>query len=357
MEPKDKRNKREIANSNERRRMQSINTGFLRLKRLLPVNDGEKLSKAAILQQAAEFLQQIQREKSLLHEHNIILRGIVTDIKNGADISTALKNTDVDSIRDLDTLTATGTTTTTTIASTLITTKSNTSTHPLSPPKATTPVPMPTNTQIIQATIVPQTTSPLPTPATTTSSPINSTNPSTNTTNLTELKSSATTITSQERVNKTSNSNTKTRRNYKKSAANKQTTPIHDRGTCQELTNQQTPSGAEINTSDKDTSSKNVMPTSGIAKAAIALPLEVPFISETAIRVERQHHPEINPLPSRKLIKLEAPTATPPATDIPSIDSQDSASKSQTLDTICKAIMEIEGDRVFRSEIIKDGTS
>ncbi len=41
----DKRLRREIANSNERRRMQSINAGFQSLKTLLPHHDGEKLSK------------------------------------------------------------------------------------------------------------------------------------------------------------------------------------------------------------------------------------------------------------------------------------------------------------------------
>jgi len=41
----DKRVRREIANSNERRRMQSINTGFQGLKILIPHSCGEKLSK------------------------------------------------------------------------------------------------------------------------------------------------------------------------------------------------------------------------------------------------------------------------------------------------------------------------
>lgn len=37
--------RREIANCNERRRMQSINAGFLALRALLPRRDGEKMSK------------------------------------------------------------------------------------------------------------------------------------------------------------------------------------------------------------------------------------------------------------------------------------------------------------------------
>lgn len=41
----ERRIRREIANSNERRRMQSINAGFQSLKSLLPHTDGEKLSK------------------------------------------------------------------------------------------------------------------------------------------------------------------------------------------------------------------------------------------------------------------------------------------------------------------------
>ncbi|XP_035210676.1 transcription factor AP-4-like, partial [Stegodyphus dumicola] len=41
----EKRIRREIANSNERRRMQSINAGFQALRSLLPHREGEKLSK------------------------------------------------------------------------------------------------------------------------------------------------------------------------------------------------------------------------------------------------------------------------------------------------------------------------
>lgn len=41
----EKRMRREIANSNERRRMQSINVGFQSLRNLLPKRDGEKMSK------------------------------------------------------------------------------------------------------------------------------------------------------------------------------------------------------------------------------------------------------------------------------------------------------------------------
>lgn len=43
----EKRMRREIANSNERRRMQSINNGFQSLRSLLPHHEGEKLSKVS----------------------------------------------------------------------------------------------------------------------------------------------------------------------------------------------------------------------------------------------------------------------------------------------------------------------
>lgn len=45
----EKRLRREIANSNERRRMQSINAGFQSLRNLLPHHEGEKLSKVRII--------------------------------------------------------------------------------------------------------------------------------------------------------------------------------------------------------------------------------------------------------------------------------------------------------------------
>jgi transcription factor AP-4 len=44
----EKRLRREIANSNERRRMQSINAGFQNLRTLIPHHEGEKLSKVRI---------------------------------------------------------------------------------------------------------------------------------------------------------------------------------------------------------------------------------------------------------------------------------------------------------------------
>lgn len=45
----DKHLKRQIANSNERKRMQSINTGFVALRAQMPHIQGEKLSKVGPL--------------------------------------------------------------------------------------------------------------------------------------------------------------------------------------------------------------------------------------------------------------------------------------------------------------------
>lgn len=66
----DKRVRREIANSNERRRMQSINTGFQSLKILIPHSCGEKLSKACILQRAADHIKALENEKLKLQSQN-----------------------------------------------------------------------------------------------------------------------------------------------------------------------------------------------------------------------------------------------------------------------------------------------
>ncbi|CAG5112908.1 Oidioi.mRNA.OKI2018_I69.chr2.g7072.t2.cds [Oikopleura dioica] len=62
----EKKSRREIANCNERRRMQSINDGFARLKSLVPCIANEKVSKATILQQTAEHIEKESREKEQL---------------------------------------------------------------------------------------------------------------------------------------------------------------------------------------------------------------------------------------------------------------------------------------------------
>uniref|UniRef100_A0A0K0F8J8 Transcription factor AP-4 (inferred by orthology to a human protein) n=1 Tax=Strongyloides venezuelensis TaxID=75913 RepID=A0A0K0F8J8_STRVS len=66
----DRRMRREIANCNERRRMQSINDGFQSLRALLPRKYGEKMSKASILQQTAELIHNLQAEKDRLAQEN-----------------------------------------------------------------------------------------------------------------------------------------------------------------------------------------------------------------------------------------------------------------------------------------------
>ncbi|PAV91931.1 hypothetical protein WR25_06230 [Diploscapter pachys] len=62
----DRKLRRQIANCNERRRMQSINAGFQSLRALLPRKEGEKLSKAAILQQTADLIHHLQNERTRL---------------------------------------------------------------------------------------------------------------------------------------------------------------------------------------------------------------------------------------------------------------------------------------------------
>lgn len=74
----ERRIRREIANSNERRRMQSINAGFQSLRTLLPHHEGEKLSKAAILQQTAEYIYTLEQEKTLLLSQNSQLRRLLS---------------------------------------------------------------------------------------------------------------------------------------------------------------------------------------------------------------------------------------------------------------------------------------
>lgn len=60
MDHDEKKMRRQIANSNERRRMQSINAGFQSLRQLLPHHEGEKLSKVS---QFERFLFHANRER------------------------------------------------------------------------------------------------------------------------------------------------------------------------------------------------------------------------------------------------------------------------------------------------------
>ncbi|XP_061404962.1 transcription factor AP-4 isoform X1 [Lethenteron reissneri] len=82
----ERRIRREIANSNERRRMQSINAGFQSLKTLIPHTDGEKLSKAAILQQTAEYIYSLEQEKTRLLQQNAHLKRLVQECDGGSPL-------------------------------------------------------------------------------------------------------------------------------------------------------------------------------------------------------------------------------------------------------------------------------
>ncbi|XP_071846355.1 uncharacterized protein [Apostichopus japonicus] len=79
----EKRVRREIANSNERRRMQSINAGFQSLRNLLPIPDGEKLSKAAILQQTTNLIYRLEQEKTQLLNQ---IAGLKRMIRKGGEM-------------------------------------------------------------------------------------------------------------------------------------------------------------------------------------------------------------------------------------------------------------------------------
>ncbi|XP_037329179.1 transcription factor AP-4-like isoform X1 [Pungitius pungitius] len=80
----ERRIRREIANSNERRRMQSINAGFQSLKTLLPQADGEKLSKAAILQQTSDYIFALEQEKTQLLAQNNHLKRFLQDFSGSS---------------------------------------------------------------------------------------------------------------------------------------------------------------------------------------------------------------------------------------------------------------------------------
>ncbi|XP_072273729.1 transcription factor AP-4 isoform X2 [Pyxicephalus adspersus] len=80
----ERRIRREIANSNERRRMQSINAGFQSLKTLIPHTDGEKLSKAAILQQTADYIFSLDQEKTRLLQQNTQLKRFIQEFSGSS---------------------------------------------------------------------------------------------------------------------------------------------------------------------------------------------------------------------------------------------------------------------------------
>ncbi|KAJ8363159.1 hypothetical protein SKAU_G00119900 [Synaphobranchus kaupii] len=80
----ERRIRREIANSNERRRMQSINSGFQSLKTLIPHSDGEKLSKAAILQQTTDYIFSLEQEKTRLLQQNSQLKRFIQEFSGSS---------------------------------------------------------------------------------------------------------------------------------------------------------------------------------------------------------------------------------------------------------------------------------
>eukprot|EP00090_Calanus_glacialis_P009564 TRINITY_DN1794_c0_g1_i1.p1 TRINITY_DN1794_c0_g1~~TRINITY_DN1794_c0_g1_i1.p1 ORF type:complete len:474 (-),score=98.99 TRINITY_DN1794_c0_g1_i1:139-1560(-) len=81
----EKKIRREIGNSNERRRMQSINSGFASLQTLMPHREGEKLSKAAILQQTAEYIYSLEQEKTRLLSQNCQLKRLLGQTQHLVD--------------------------------------------------------------------------------------------------------------------------------------------------------------------------------------------------------------------------------------------------------------------------------
>lgn len=81
----EKRIRREIANSNERRRMQCINAGFQSLRSLMPQLSGEKLSKAAILQHTTEYIANIEQEKKRLSNQNEQLKHMLMELGRERD--------------------------------------------------------------------------------------------------------------------------------------------------------------------------------------------------------------------------------------------------------------------------------
>ncbi|XP_058451417.1 uncharacterized protein LOC131430434 [Malaya genurostris] len=89
MDKDEKRMRREIANSNERRRMQSINAGFQSLRQMLPHHEGEKLSKAAILQQTAEYIYALEQEKTRLLSQNCQLKRLLDQQDHNGAVATA----------------------------------------------------------------------------------------------------------------------------------------------------------------------------------------------------------------------------------------------------------------------------
>ena len=80
--------------------MQSINTGFNSLRTMLPKHEGEKLSKAAILQHTAEYIDTLEQEKTRLLSQLHQLKTLIKSVSNGQqDISELAKHSLVKKIK------------------------------------------------------------------------------------------------------------------------------------------------------------------------------------------------------------------------------------------------------------------
>lgn len=333
--PKDKRVKREIANSNERRRMQSINAGFQKLKRLLPVNDGEKLSKASILQHASDFIQEVEREKLALYKQNTLFREILMEIKNGSEPSSVLDSVDLDTlpkipmrsacytndarVNNLCNLTADG-------DSGGGSNDGSRSSSRSSSVNETTQQQQPQcNVRANSQTSITGSSGTLGT-----------------TTNTSRTPSKQSATTSSLETNQIKSHARSSRNTSRQQLQNHQHSPATTTDTSSVAS---PPLGSDRTTTAStivDISDRN---TGGVAKAAIALPLEVPYTSEAAIKVD--YHHDLHSAADALL--LPTSTRKRAKNELTGLDTQESGPKGQTLDTICKAIMEIEGDRAFGS--------
>jgi len=65
--------------------MQSINSGFTNLRTLLPQHEGEKLSKASILQQTADYIYSLEQEKTRLLSQNCQLKRLLGQTQHLVD--------------------------------------------------------------------------------------------------------------------------------------------------------------------------------------------------------------------------------------------------------------------------------
>eukprot|EP00795_Rhopilema_esculentum_P000335 gene335-9994_t len=79
----EKKVKREVANSNERRRMQNINNGFQDLKAIVCGDDDGKISKAGVLRRAIDHLNVLEEYNNLLIQQNRNLKRLLSESDKG----------------------------------------------------------------------------------------------------------------------------------------------------------------------------------------------------------------------------------------------------------------------------------